>query len=213
MANTYPNLTGRPVQAGALSLCAVAEDALSSSFGSLEDCAETTLKILISDAAGAQIAAAELLAVFYFEGGAYRFAIDDRPDFLTAPRWLESATAAETAALYEAAGGPANLDQAIETAAASVCALLEPAVRGLHAEDTAPCYDVPQWALPYLFNGNSTDLSSEEIRAADSWYAAIQEPGRSAVLCSVGPESDGFFSSVPAFGLPAQCERVAVCYL
>lgn len=101
-----------------------------------------------------------------------------------------------------------------EAAADDVCEALEPAVRALRVEDSndSGCYNVPTYALPYLINADPSGLSDEEIAAIDEWYAGLEVEGLSFTLDVVDSQAAPYFSNCPAFGLPAECERVAVTY-
>lgn len=169
MAYSYPNITGKEIKRGPFSYQAVAENKLSGAFDTLEDCAQTSLSVIVKDEKGEQIATVDLDAAFCF---------------------------------YENA------------AAGDVCEALEPAVRALRVEDSddSDCYNVPAYALPYLINADASGLDDEEIAAIDEWYAGLEVEGLSFTLDCVDSQAAPYFSNCPAFGLPAECERVAVTY-
>ena len=168
MAYSYPNITGKEIKRNGYTYQAVAEDELSGSFDTLEDCALTSLTVIVKDEKGEQIATVDLDAAFCF----YEAAADD------------------------------------------VCEALEPAVRALRVEDSndSGCYNVPTYALPYLINADPSGLSDEEIAAIDEWYAGLEVAGLSFTLDVVDSQAAPYFSNCPVFGLPAECERVAVTY-
>lgn len=223
MAYSYPNITGKEIKRGPFTYQAVTEDELSSSFDNLEDCALTSLTVIVKDEKGEQIATVDLDAAFCFyenAAGVERYGYDyynetGRGIHLAAHNWDDEETTAEDLqALETAAGGGFAFWQGVNAAADDVCEALEPAVRALRVEDSddSGCYNVPTYALPYLINADPSGLSDEEIAAIDGWYAGLAVEGLSFTLDVVDSEAAPYFSSCPAFGLPAECERVAVNY-
>ena len=59
---------------------------------------------------------------------------------------------------------------------------------------------IPVWALGWLLNGDSSNLSESDMKVIDGWLADN--------LClHVSPPSDDampYFTSTPAFGLPCE---------
>ena len=64
--------------------------------------------------------------------------------------------------------------------------------------------DFPTWALSYLFNDDSTGLTSDEVAMVDKW---MEHKGYFSM-------SDGseYLSKHPEFGLPCTCCEVTYCY-
>ena len=60
MAYSYPNITGKEIKRGPFSYQAVAENELSGAFDTLEDCAQTSLSVIVKDEKGEQIATVDL---------------------------------------------------------------------------------------------------------------------------------------------------------
>ncbi len=73
---------------------------------------------------------------------------------------------------------------------------------------------IPDYAAPYLVNGDASGLSEEDIEAIDKWAESMNEDGYSVTeWCEVVEDDDGewcindegaepYFSSSPEFGLP-----------
>lgn len=223
MAYSYPNITGKEIKRGPFSYQAVAENELSGAFDTLEDCAQTSLSVIVKDEKGEQIATVDLDAAFCFyenAAGSERYSYDcynetGRGIHLPSHNWSDDETTAEDLqALENAAGGGFIFWQGVNAAAGDVCEALEPAVRALRVEDSddSDCYNVPAYALPYLINADASGLDDEEIAAIDEWYAGLEVEGLSFTLDCVDSQAAPYFSNCPAFGLPAECERVAVTY-
>lgn len=81
---------------------------------------------------------------------------------------------------------------------------------------------VPDYAAPYLVNGDASGLSEEDIENIDKWVAAMNEDGYSVTeWCEVVEDDDGewcisedtepYFSSSPEFGLPCNVYDVLYC--
>lgn len=222
MAYSYPNITGKEIKRNGYTYQAVAESELSSCF-TLEDCAQTTLTVIVKDEKGELIALVDLDAAFCFyenAAGIERYSYDcynetGRGIHLASHNWNDDETTAEDLqALENAAGGGFIFWRGVNAAADDVCEALEPAVRALRVEDSddSGCYNVPTYALPYLINADPSGLSDEEIAAIDEWYAGLEVEGLSFTFDVVDSQAAPYFSNCPAFGLPAECERVAVTY-
>ena len=79
MAYSYPNITGKEIKRNVYTYQAVAEDELSGSFDTLEDCALTSLTVIVKDEKGEQIATVDLDAAFCFyenAAGVERYSYD-----------------------------------------------------------------------------------------------------------------------------------------
>lgn len=66
-------------------------------------------------------------------------------------------------------------------------------------------YDIPTYSLPYLINGDVDGLDDTDIAAIEEWLQSLG--GEVTIDCS---GSSSYFSSDPAFGLPADCEECDV---
>ena len=64
MAYSYPNITGKEIKRGPFTYQAVAESELSSFFDTLEDCAHTSLSVIVKDEKSEQVATVDLDADF-----------------------------------------------------------------------------------------------------------------------------------------------------
>ena len=223
MAYSYPNITGKEIKRNGYTYQAVTEDELSSSFDTLESYAHTSLSVIVKDEKGEQIATVDLDAAFCFyenAAGVERYAFDyynetGRGIHLASHDWDDEETTPEDLqALETAAGGGFTFWQGVNAAADDVCEALEPAVRALRVEDSddSDCYNVPTYALPYLINADPSGLNDEEIEAIDQWCAGLAVEGLSFTINCVDSQAAPYFSSCPAFGLPAECQRVAVKY-
>ena len=169
----------------------------------------TLIRILLSTPAALVMRDAETfknlaVSVAYFLSAPVSNGDDDEND---------ETTPDDVAALETAAGKPCAFWDAAEAAAADVCRRLENDVRALRFEDTADCVNFPTYAIGYLFNADPSGMEAEDIKNFDNWFNRITNNGELHVnFDSVNPGDDPYFSSCPAFGLPAECERVAVTY-
>lgn len=99
MAYSYPNITGKEIKRNGYTYQAVAEDELSGSFDTLEDCALTSLTVIVKDEKGEQIATVDLDAAFCFyenAAGVERYSYDynetDRGIHLASHDWNDEET-------------------------------------------------------------------------------------------------------------------------
>lgn len=145
MAYRFESVISKDYTAGGLVFRAFSEDEISSSFGTLEDCAQTTITVAV-EKEGAPVASVDLLAAFWFaseddllnrfRSGAYQFDFYDTPDrvAMAAHDWDPQLT------------GPGDLDDlfgstpgacynAMTAAASEVCRELEWTIRGMREED------------------------------------------------------------------------------
>lgn len=224
MAHRYVNLTGKEINAGALSFRACAENEIESMFDAMENCALTTVSVIVSDDSGEAIAELEYNPGFYFSEGynaagdcwsadvfRFDFGADDGAAAMAAHGWdYDETTPDDVAALESAAGGAQKFWDAAEAAAADVCRRLETDVRALRYEDTSECVDFPAYALPLLFNGDMSGMDAEDIKNFEEWHRRITCDFEPTDFAEVNPGADPYFSSSPAFGLPADCVRIAV---
>jgi hypothetical protein len=76
--------------------------------------------------------------------------------------------------------------------------------------------NIPEWALPYLINGDPSGLEPVDVLTVSRWLRTFDEIAE-RLDGTVYVETDGgafsFFSSSPAFGLPTTCENGAVLIL
>ena len=72
--------------------------------------------------------------------------------------------------------------------------------------------EVPTWSLPYLINGDNTMLTDEDIALIDQWCKRIKLVDISPITDAEGDLAESYFSSYPAFGLPADVmDCVVIC--
>lgn len=74
---------------------------------------------------------------------------------------------------------------------------------------------IPDYALPYLCNGDASGLSPDDLRNIDKWADEMRVFGFTPDLFSfvrldgdalyVDPGQEASFTSCPAFGLPCDC--------
>lgn len=66
---------------------------------------------------------------------------------------------------------------------------------------------IPTYALPYLVNGDPTNLTDEEQQEIDN---IIRE--QHIEIVSPNEDAEPYFSSVPFFGLPTEVEDCTIIY-
>lgn len=66
---------------------------------------------------------------------------------------------------------------------------------------------IPTWAFGYVFNGDKTGLTDEEINLIDDTLKRI---GAELVCTQPDEEAQPYFSHYPLFGLPAEVEDCVV---
>ena len=75
---------------------------------------------------------------------------------------------------------------------------------------------IPDYALPYLVNSDSTGLTEEEITTIDEWSDEMRDNGFDPTVLTFVTEDDehniitddeqeASFENFPAFGLPTNC--------
>ena len=80
--------------------------------------------------------------------------------------------------------------------------------------------NVPMWAIPYLWYGDTDDLNDEEIKLVRDWedrmfdYARAVEPNMTIAnltydMCD-GEDAEPHFTNLPAFGLGCDVYDVQV---
>ena len=75
---------------------------------------------------------------------------------------------------------------------------------------------VPDYALPFLINGDDSNLSIEDISRFEVWYAKIQrQADRYQCLITISPveSCEAYFSPSPCFGLPCDVVDCTVTFL
>ena len=71
---------------------------------------------------------------------------------------------------------------------------------------------VPTWALPYMINGDPSDLTDEEIQIIDNCgFIPLSECDENGFTIN-NEYSHPYFSRYPAFGLPCEVEDWIVRY-
>lgn len=68
---------------------------------------------------------------------------------------------------------------------------------------------IPTWALCYLFNGDPTGLTEEDIKGADYFCNSFHAKG-ALVFDMPNEEPSPYFTLVPAFGLPTDVMDIDV---
>lgn len=226
MTYRYLNNTGRFINAIDFNFQAVAENEISSMFDCSEDIAQTTISVIAYDKKAEAVASIEYTAFFWFSEGysrgsdswsndAFHFELVQDAIALTDHDWDPTETTAEEVEVLEGEN-PADFWLQAEKAAAALCRNLEDTVRGMRYEDLSETVNLPDYALPYLFNADPSGLSEEDITNIDIWYQSLDRDGFSKSIDVLGlstPEGpEPYFSSNPAFGLPAQCVKACIGY-
>lgn len=68
---------------------------------------------------------------------------------------------------------------------------------------------VPVYSLPYLINGDSDGLTDEDVAIIDQWCKRIKII---SPITDADGNADVYFTSDPAFGLPADVmDCVVIC--
>ena len=145
MAYRFESVISEDYTAGGLVFRAYSEDEISSSFDTLEDCAETTITVVI-EKEGAPLASVDLFATFWivsaddllnrFRSGAYQFDFSGTPDrvAMASKDWDPDLTEHDDLdALFGSTPGACY--NAMTAAAAEVCRSLESTVREMREED------------------------------------------------------------------------------
>lgn len=68
---------------------------------------------------------------------------------------------------------------------------------------------IPTWAFGYIFNGDMTGLTDEEVKQIDE---ALEQIGVDIVCTPADEESQPYFTHYPLFGLPAEVEDCVILY-
>jgi len=66
---------------------------------------------------------------------------------------------------------------------------------------------IPTWAFGYIFNGDMTGLTDEEVRMIDETLKSI---GAELVCTPPDEEAQPYFTRYPLFGLPTEVEDCVV---
>lgn len=66
---------------------------------------------------------------------------------------------------------------------------------------------IPTWAFGYVFNGDKTGLTDEEVNLIDDTLKRI---GAELVCSPLGEEAQPYFTRYPLFGLPTEVEDCVV---
>lgn len=226
MTYRYLNISSRFINAINFNFRAVAENEISSMFDCAEDIAQTSISVIAYDKKAKAVASIEYTAFFWFSEGysrgsdswsndAFHFELEQDAVALAAHDWDPTETTAEEVEALEGEN-PADFWLQAEKAAAALCRNLENTVRDMRLEDISETVDLPEYALPYLFNADPTGLSEEDIKNIDAWDESLEREGFAKSISVLGQETpEGpapYFSSNPAFGLPAQCVKAAISY-
>lgn len=68
---------------------------------------------------------------------------------------------------------------------------------------------IPTWAFGYIFNGDMTGLTDEEVKQIDE---ALEQIGVDIVCTPADEEAQPYFTHYPLFGLPAEVEDCVILY-
>ena len=71
---------------------------------------------------------------------------------------------------------------------------------------------IPTWSLPYLINGDSTGLETDEINFIDKWVKDWGVEIVSPLTDENNNYIDSYFSSYPLFGLPCEVVDCDILY-
>lgn len=72
-------------------------------------------------------------------------------------------------------------------------------------------FRVPNWALSYLVNGDSSGLTVEDVEMVDRWFAPfVKEAGDCKGIANFSPGEDAGFAAHPAFGLACDCSHAVI---
>ncbi len=228
MTYRYMNTTGEQFRCANFVFQAVAENEITSMFDEPEANATTYVCVIVTDnESGEQIAAIDYSAFFWFTEGysykskqwgkdVFRFDLEQESIALAAHDWVETETTPEEVETL-AGGWDSHFWTQANRAAESLCLSLESVIRDMRSEDLSETVDLPEYALPYIYNADPSGLSEEDIKNIDEWSASLDRQGfvRGIELkgqdTEEGPQS--FFSRSPAFGLPAQCVTAFIRYV
>lgn len=75
---------------------------------------------------------------------------------------------------------------------------------------------VPDYALPFLINGDDSNLTEEDITTIDLWYAKLQKQAdryQCMIIISPDNECHPYFTATPAFGSPCDVIDCTVAFL
>lgn len=68
---------------------------------------------------------------------------------------------------------------------------------------------IPTWAFGYIFNGDMTGLTDEEVKQIDE---AFEQIGVDIVRTLADEEAQPYFTRYPLFGLPTEVEDCVILY-
>lgn len=68
---------------------------------------------------------------------------------------------------------------------------------------------IPTWAFGYIFNGDMTGLTDEEVKQIDE---ALEQIGVDIVCTPADEEAQPYFTRYPLFGLPTEVEDCVILY-
>lgn len=67
---------------------------------------------------------------------------------------------------------------------------------------------IPTWSFGYIFNGDATGLTDEEVKMIDK----VMHDLNVELVCTPLEASEPYFSSSPLFGLPSEVEDCIILY-
>ena len=74
---------------------------------------------------------------------------------------------------------------------------------------------MPSYALPFLINGDDSNLTPDDISNIEKWFNKLQnQADLFKCLVTISPsENEEYFTSTPEFGLPCQVMDCTVTFL
>lgn len=77
--------------------------------------------------------------------------------------------------------------------------------------------NMPDYAMPYLINGDNSGLSDEDVQIIDRWFAKMQKIAdnyESIVIIGMPEDNDeGSFCAFPEFGSACNCFEITITML
>ncbi len=71
---------------------------------------------------------------------------------------------------------------------------------------------VPTWALCYIINGDATGLTEDDIAQIQDFFDSYRKGGMEIQIVSPHEGNEGYFTHVPAFGLPSEVVDCDILY-
>lgn len=68
---------------------------------------------------------------------------------------------------------------------------------------------IPAWALPYIFNSDSSGLTDQDLADLSTWEKQLEKQGFTSPVFDL-LEDEPSFCHNPEFGLPTDCYKCAI---